>query len=149
MRSLAFVATLLLVAACGKNDQPPAASSGRPNALPETGPNAQPTAATPPVAALSPLDEANQLFGTLCATCHGPEGKGDGTGGATLEPKPRNYHDGAWQASVTDEQIATVIVKGGPGVGKSPKMPPNPQLEGKPQVVAELVKRIRSYAPAK
>ncbi len=148
MRCLAVVACLLVAAACGKNDQPPAATSGRPNAKPETGPNARPAAASPPVAAVSPLDEANHLFGTLCATCHGPEGKGDGIGGATLVPKPRNYHDAAWQASVSDAQIATAIVKGGPGVGKSPMMPPSPQLEGKPQVVAELVKRIRSYAPA-
>ena len=31
------------------------------------------------------------LFAQTCATCHGPEGKGDGPGGVGLNPKPRNF----------------------------------------------------------
>ena len=33
------------------------------------------------------------LFDVTCATCHGPDGKGDGPAGATLNPKPRNFHE--------------------------------------------------------
>jgi high-affinity iron transporter len=33
------------------------------------------------------------LFRTLCASCHGFEGKGDGPAGAQLDPAPSNFHD--------------------------------------------------------
>lgn len=77
--------------------------------------------------------------------CLSPEG--DGPGAAALDPKPRNYVDATWQASVTDEQISKVIVLGGAGAGKSPNMPANPDLESKPAVVEQLVKQVRSYRP--
>jgi mono/diheme cytochrome c family protein len=94
---------------------------------------------------MSPADEAKQTFKTLCSTCHGAVGKGDGVAAANLNPKPRNYTDKAWQASVTDDQLAKVILEGGAAVGKSPLMPPNPQLKDKPEVIAELVKIVRSF----
>jgi hypothetical protein len=81
-----------------------------------------------------------------CSTCHGPQGAGDGPGAAGLEPKPRDFRDPAWQASVTDDHLRRIIVLGGPAVGKSPLMPPNPDLAGKDDVVGALVARIRSLA---
>lgn len=86
------------------------------------------------------------MFNTLCSTCHGNSGKGDGAAAASLNPKPRDYTDKAWQASVTDDQLRTIIVQGGAAVGKSNLMPPSPQLADKPQVVDELVKIVRSFA---
>jgi len=68
------------------------------------------------------------------------------TGAASLTPKPRDYTDKAWQASVTDDQIAKTILMGGAAVGKSPVMPAQPQLKEKPEVVNELVKIIRGFA---
>ena len=47
---------------------------------------------------------------------------------AALNPKPRNYHDQAWQKSVTDDQIKKAITLGGAAVGKSPIMPASPDL---------------------
>lgn len=110
-------------------------------------PSAQAPAApsAPATAAMAPADEAQQTFKTLCSTCHGADGKGDGVAAASLNPKPRNYTDKAWQASVTDDQLAKVILEGGAAVGKSPLMPPNPQLKDKPEVIAELVKIVRSF----
>ena len=35
--------------------------------------------------------EGKKLFTQICAVCHGEKGKGDGVGGATLIPKPRNF----------------------------------------------------------
>lgn len=32
------------------------------------------------------------VFQANCASCHGDAGMGDGTGGAALNPKPRNFH---------------------------------------------------------
>ena len=89
--------------------------------------------------------EAEKLFGERCATCHGTDGTGSGPAAANLNPKPRNYTDSAWQGSVTDDDLRKVIVKGGAAVGKSALMPPNPDLESKPEVVDGLVGKIRSF----
>jgi high-affinity iron transporter len=48
-----------------------------------------------PVAPKSPPDPAAgaRLYQSLCAGCHGAEGRGDGPAGAKLEPVPSNFHD--------------------------------------------------------
>lgn len=90
-------------------------------------------------------EEAKSLFQMRCAICHGQNGKGDGPGAASLDPKPRDYTNTEWQASVTDEELKKVIVGGGQSVGKSPIMPPNPDLGQKPEVLNGLVALIRSF----
>ena len=90
--------------------------------------------------------EANEMFQTRCAACHGQFGRGDGPGAAGLNPKPRNYADAAWQKVVTDEEIEKAIVYGGAAVGKSPQMVANPDLQAKPGVVAALREKVRSFA---
>lgn len=85
------------------------------------------------------------MFQSLCSTCHGLTGNGDGPGSAAINPKPRSFADATWQASVTDEHIQKVIVYGGAAVGKSPFMVANPQLKGKTDVLAALTKIVRSY----
>jgi mono/diheme cytochrome c family protein len=89
--------------------------------------------------------QAREMFTSRCATCHGPDGRGNGPGAVALNPKPRNYHDTAWQQKVTDEDIKKTITYGGAAVGKSPMMPASPDLDGKPQVVDGLVKIIREF----
>ncbi len=89
--------------------------------------------------------EAADIFATRCTPCHGAGGHGDGTASASLNPKPRNYTDKAWQKSVTDEHIEKVIVYGGAAVGKSPAMPANPDLQSKPLVVSALKDKVRSF----
>jgi uncharacterized membrane protein len=93
----------------------------------------------------TPAEEARSLFDTRCAACHGANGQGDGAAAASLNPKPRNYHDATWQAAVTDAGIAKVVLEGGAAVGKSTTMPGNPDLKAKPAVIAELVKIIRGF----
>jgi mono/diheme cytochrome c family protein len=93
--------------------------------------------------------EAGTIFAQRCVACHGADGKGDGPASAALNPKPRAFGDPDWQASVTDEHLAKVIVGGGPAVGKSPMMAPNPDLGGdaKKPVLDALVKRVRAFKP--
>jgi mono/diheme cytochrome c family protein len=107
------------------------------------------TAATPVVATPSPpadpAADARVHFKLKCVVCHGDHGAGDGPGAAAIVPKPRAFADPDWQAAVTDEHIKKIILEGGAAVGKSPAMPPNPDLKGKDEVVAALVKIIRDF----
>ena len=137
MRSL--IITVLLLAACGKNSEPPKPTSGSPNAKPESGPSHTPGGGA------GGKSQAELMFGTVCATCHGADGSGNGPAAASLSPKPRDYTDRTWQASVTDEQLKETILKGGQGVGKSPMMPGQPQLANQPEVLDGLVKIIRKF----
>lgn len=134
---LSFIAVSLLAAgACSKKEAPPASE-------PTT---SAPTASAPAAApAADGRAEAKQLFDTLCATCHGASGKGDGQAASALNPKPRDYTDKAWQAQVTDEELRKIILLGGQAVGKAATMPGQPQLKDKPEVVDALVAMIREF----
>lgn len=129
----------LVLAACSKSS-----SEGEPNESAEQA--VEPVASAAPPVAKNPAAEAKKIFQSTCVVCHGERGAGDGPGAAALDPKPRDFGDAEWQASVTDEHIAKVIRDGGAAVGKSPIMPGNPQLKGKDDVVAELVQIVRGFA---
>ena len=60
-----------------------------------------------------------------------------------MNPKPRDFTSAEWQKSVTDEHIDKIIIGGGAAVGKSPMMPPNSDLESKPDVVHALRQLVR------
>jgi hypothetical protein len=90
-------------------------------------------------------DSAAQIFSQRCSACHGPNGDGTGPAGTALNPHPRNFHDRTWQSSVTDDHIEQIIQQGGAAVGKSPLMPPNPDLVGKMDVVAALREKVRGF----
>jgi hypothetical protein len=88
--------------------------------------------------------EAEQIFSTRCTPCHGTQGAGDGPASSGLTPRPRNFQDGTWQASVDDDHIRQIIQYGGAAVGRSPAMPANPDLQAKPEVVSALCDHIRN-----
>ena len=127
----------------------------KPASTQETGPSQgqpmqamrAPAPAPAPAAASSDpaTAEAQHLYATVCITCHGPNGGGDGQMAANLTPHPRNYHDAAWQASVTDDDLRKTILLGGAATGKSMMMPSQPQLANKPEVLSALVKLIRGF----
>ncbi len=137
----------LVLAACvaavtwGCADKPAAASSPPPAA---SAPQAAPAAAASASGAITDADRklAAETFATRCTPCHGPSGKGDGPASAGLTPKPRNFGDVEWQKGVSDTHIEQVIAYGGAAVGKSPAMPPNPDLADKP-VIKALREHIR------
>jgi mono/diheme cytochrome c family protein len=139
MRMLIAAYVLGLLIGCSKNDQPPPPTSGSPLAQPESGPKGK----RPANAEMSV--KAQQMFMTVCATCHGADGSGNGPAAETLNPKPRNYTDPAWQATVTDDDLRKTILLGGQAVGKSPMMPGNPQLKDDAETLDGLVQIIRGF----
>ena len=129
----------MAVVGCTSKDETPAEpKAAEPAAAPTPTPAAEP--------ASDPVAEAAEIYTNRCTVCHGAAGKGDGAGSAALEPKPRDFTSAEWQASVTDDHLTKIIVYGGTAVGKAATMPANPDLDAKPEVVAELVKYIRGLA---
>ncbi len=145
LRCLALISiasAVATLAACG-------GGAPAPQPAPAKAPAAAASAPAAPVdPAVTAAAEAEQIFTTRCSVCHGPAGKGDGPGAAALNPKPQNYTDPAFQARVTDEEIEKAILLGGAAVGKSPLMPPNPDLSSKPAVVTALRMKVRSFGAA-
>jgi len=131
---------VLTVAACGKNNEPPPETTGVPNAKQESGPGRRGGGG-----AANAAEVARKKFETVCAMCHGMDGTGRGPASENLNPKPRNYTDPAWQASVTDEDLKKTILLGGQATGKSAAMPGNPDLKDNPAVLDELVKIVRGF----
>lgn len=56
-----------------------------------------------------------KVYQQNCALCHGAEGKGDGQGGAALNPKPRDLVEGKWKAGGGFTGIFKVASEGLPG----------------------------------
>lgn len=53
------------------------------------------------------------IFETSCATCHGPEGQGDGPAAAALDPQPATLADGAMMETLSDGYLFWRVSKGG------------------------------------
>jgi mono/diheme cytochrome c family protein len=138
--TLISILALALAAACSK---PSPASSDQAEPQPGVPPAGGTTASAAPGGAGNGA-KAKEIFANRCTPCHGPEGRGDGPASASLTPRPRDFHDKDWHASVDDKHIETIIKFGGAAVGKSPAMPGNPDLND-PVVVAELRTLIRNF----
>ena len=134
---VALAASALFALACSKKE-----SQGM---QPSSNHEPEPASTTTNTSGKIDVAAAQALFAERCAACHGLEGKGNGPASAALNPKPRNYTDASWQASVTDEQLRKTIRLGGAAVGKSPSMPAAPDLDDKPDVIEGLVKLVRKF----
>jgi caa(3)-type oxidase subunit IV len=88
--------------------------------------------------------DAKGAYATVCATCHGPAGAGNGPGAAALNPKPANFGDAAFWAARTDDQLVKAIREGGAAVGKSALMPAWGGLYNEAQAKA-LVAYIKTF----
>ena len=121
---LAIVAGILLLTACGGNENSSSGTNANATLAPVP---AEYAGLTNPLGADAATAGA-EVFRTNCEMCHGPQGHGDGPAGQSLEPKPGNLaevqtkagddylfwriHDGkpgtsmvAWRGILTDEQI--------------------------------------------
>jgi cytochrome c553 len=63
------------------------------------------------------------IYMTLCASCHGLKGKGDGAEVATLNKRPRSFDDCPAMNNFSDEVLFRAIKYGGATVGISDEMP--------------------------
>ena len=64
------------------------------------------------------IDKGKKLFTTICVSCHGADGKGDGPAAAALSPKPRNFTSKeGWVNGPKISQIFTTLSEGISGSG--------------------------------
>lgn len=102
--------------------------------------------ATLTVSTAAMLEKGKQTFTTVCVTCHGAEGKGDGVAGVALNPKPRNFHaaDG-WKNGRKVSEMYKTLQFGIPGSG----MPPYDYLSPEERIaVISYVRTFMTPAPA-
>ncbi|HXG17065.1 MAG TPA: c-type cytochrome [Calidithermus sp.] len=97
----------------------------------------------PGTAAAAPADvqAGRALYDRLCATCHGPGGRGDGPSAAGLATRPADLADGRLMNRLPEEFLVNVIMNGGPAEGLAPTMPPfrgNLNADQARQIVAYL-----------
>jgi mono/diheme cytochrome c family protein len=59
------------------------------------------------------IEAGEETYNTLCVTCHGEEGKGDGPGAAELDPKPADLSDSAMMSDLSDGYLFWRVTKGG------------------------------------
>jgi mono/diheme cytochrome c family protein len=153
---------LIVAAACHR--EPPAPAATPATAQPAAGSTAQAelvasppaeAAESAPAGSTSPLPEpdlgynARQgrvLFQHYCATCHGPEGRGDGFNSYNLDPGPRDLSDPAFQAQRSDDDLASIIRIGGGAAGLSTGMPPWGHTLNERQI-HDLVLYVRTFKP--
>ena len=100
-----------------------------------------------PAAPAAPVAfDAKATFGTVCGTCHGLEGKGDGVAAAGLNPKPAAFGDPEFWKTRDEAHIKKVIKEGGAAVGKSPMMAPFGAQFNDEQIAA-LAAHVMSFKP--
>lgn len=131
MRLALWLGALALIAGCGGEQ---GAQPTRPVPTPEPAP-VEPEPEPTPVPVSDPcavVPEGNlrgvaasglPLYQLYCATCHGPEGRGDGPA-APPDPKPADHTDAQYMATLTDRDLYCVIHRGGAAIGKSALMAP-------------------------
>jgi mono/diheme cytochrome c family protein len=119
--------------------------SSQPDSVASPAGTVQAEAARPAVT-VAMLEKGREIYQANCAACHGEGGKGDGPGAGVLKPPPRDHTDRSYMSTLTDKNLADVIVMGGAIKGK-PLMPSHPQLRG--SELDGLVAYVRSLSAAK
>jgi len=84
-----------------------------------------------------------------CASCHGPEGKGDGPVAAALTNKPRDFSVGDFKydtdgdgTSGTDTDLTQIVKQGAAAFGGDPMMAPLGHLSD--EEIANILAFVRS-----
>ncbi len=92
-------------------------------------------------------------FASVCSSCHGMGGKGDGPVGAVLQPPPRDFTQGDFKFDTdddgkagTDTDLKNVITNGAGAYGGSMLMAPWGTMLS-PEDVENIIAYIRSLKP--
>jgi mono/diheme cytochrome c family protein len=73
---------------------------------------------------LTPAEQRGRaLYEYYCYLCHGKTGKADDFNSYSLTSSPAKFADAAFMATLSDNQMRTVIKGGGSSLGLSPQMP--------------------------
>lgn len=112
----------------------------------------QRTTSLPPIEAAPAVSAeakaaGTKLYSELCVRCHGVSGWGDGPEAlASRKVRVQDLGDPVWQSNVSNDRLRAVILRGGPGVRKSPVMPAFPQLAKSKDELDGLVAYVRSLS---
>jgi len=88
--------------------------------------------------------DAASIYRSLCASCHGAEGAGDGVASAALDPAPANFGNPDFWEQAPDERRINAILNGGVSVGLSPAMPAwSSQLDE--EQAARMVEYLKTF----
>ena len=77
----------------------------------------------PSAAAGSLKQEPKAAYQSFCASCHGDNGTGNGSGAVAFNPRPADFTDCAKMKMRSDEFLYEVVAKGGGAEGLSRTMP--------------------------
>ncbi|MDH5720695.1 MAG: c-type cytochrome [Spirochaetia bacterium] len=72
-------------------------------------------------AGAEPENPGKVVYEQYCLTCHGISGEGDGPGGKSLNPKPRNFKSEQFKFGDSLEAVMNTVTNGSP---KAPTMVP-------------------------
>jgi high-affinity iron transporter len=79
------------------------------------------------VLAATPLpfeaQRGKDVYDQYCAVCHGTGGAGDGFNSYNLNPKPHSLADSAYVAALSDQDLRSIVSRGGSGMNLSAEMP--------------------------
>ena len=93
---------------------------------------------------------APAVYADRCSSCHGDEGRGDGPAGRSLDPRPRDFGNAAWQHATSDERIRTVIRQGGSAMRLSPSMAAHPDLsDGELDALVAYIRSVGEVSSAR
>ncbi|MFQ5862763.1 MAG: c-type cytochrome [Candidatus Brocadiales bacterium] len=87
--------------------------------------------------------DPNQLYGMLCALCHGIDGRPTDQG---IEFGSPDFTDPEWQASKTDEDMIRSMTEGTDNPNYAPVKPFVKAMLGIDIDVKEFVPKVRSFA---
>lgn len=105
-----------------------------------------------PTAAIAGDAEAGKAsYQANCASCHGPEGRGDGPVAMALDPKPRDFAEAQFKYDTdgdgetgTDADITNIVQQGAAAFGGNVMMAPLPHLSD--EEVGNIIVFIRTLS---
>ncbi len=134
-----LVCALGLTTAAAQEHQHPATHAAGAHRHPQAAKMKNPVAAD-----ATSIAAGKSLYDKHCAGCHGDTGKGDGSMGADLNPKPPDLTDAEWKHGSTDGELFLVISDGARNTDMKP-------FKGKltTHQIWDVINYVRSIGPAK